>query len=52
LTTATGNRDGVGSEQDIQTAIYRGGKLPGGVCGQWGSCGAALGVGVAFAVIL
>jgi MoaA/NifB/PqqE/SkfB family radical SAM enzyme/2-polyprenyl-3-methyl-5-hydroxy-6-metoxy-1,4-benzoquinol methylase len=46
------NCGGSGSKQDIHTAIDRGSKIPGGVCGLWGSCGTALGVGIAFAVIL
>ncbi|MCJ7604396.1 MAG: DUF5714 domain-containing protein, partial [Desulfobulbaceae bacterium] len=37
---------------DILAAIDRGSKVPGGVCGFWGSCGAAVGAGIAFSVIL
>jgi MoaA/NifB/PqqE/SkfB family radical SAM enzyme/ubiquinone/menaquinone biosynthesis C-methylase UbiE len=36
----------------IITGIDRGRTIPGGVCGFWGGCGAGLGVGIAFAVIL
>lgn len=46
------NNGGGVTGQDIQTAIDRGSKIPGGACGLWGGCGAALGVGIAFAVIL
>ncbi len=36
----------------IQAAIDRGGLLPGGACGYMGSCGAAIGAGIAFSTIL
>lgn len=36
----------------VMTAIDRGSKVPGGVCGFWGMCGAAAGVGIAFSVLL
>jgi len=36
----------------IRTAILRGAKVPGGACAMMGACGAAQGVGVAFALIL
>jgi len=36
----------------IANGIDRGSKVPGGVCGFWGGCGAGLGVGIAFAVIM
>jgi MoaA/NifB/PqqE/SkfB family radical SAM enzyme/ubiquinone/menaquinone biosynthesis C-methylase UbiE len=39
------------SREDILTGISRGSKVPGGACGFWGSCGAALGAGIAFSVI-
>lgn len=45
-------RGGEVKKVDILTAIERGSKVPGGVCGFWGSCGAAVGVGIAFSVIL
>ena len=44
-------RGGNISNEDIQTGISRGSKVPGGVCGFWGSCGAAVGAGIAFSVI-
>jgi ubiquinone/menaquinone biosynthesis C-methylase UbiE len=40
------------TEEDIITAIDRGKTIPGGVCAFWGGCGAALGAGAAFAVLL
>lgn len=45
-------RGGKVGKKDILTAIERGSKVPGGVCGFWGSCGAAMGAGIAFSVIL
>ena len=45
-------RGGRVGKKDIITAIERGSKVPGGVCGFWGSCGAAVGAGIAFAVIV
>ena len=44
-------RGGNITSEDIQTGINRGSKVPGGVCGFWGSCGAAIGAGIAFSVI-
>ncbi|NTV12870.1 MAG: methyltransferase domain-containing protein [Desulfobulbaceae bacterium] len=46
------NNGGEISASAIMTGIDRGSKIPGGVCGFWGGCGAALGVGIAFAVIM
>jgi hypothetical protein len=40
------------SEAQIQSGIHRGAKIPGGACGFMGACGAAVGVGIAFSVIL
>jgi MoaA/NifB/PqqE/SkfB family radical SAM enzyme/ubiquinone/menaquinone biosynthesis C-methylase UbiE len=40
------------SREAILTGIERGSKVPGGVCGFWGNCGAAAGVGIAFSVLL
>jgi hypothetical protein len=45
-------RGGKVGNKDILAAIDRGSKVPGGVCGFWGSCGAAVGAGIAFSVIL
>ncbi len=38
--------------ETIVTGIRRGGDIPGGVCGFWGACGAAVGAGIAVAIIL
>jgi ubiquinone/menaquinone biosynthesis C-methylase UbiE len=46
------NLGGKVSDDDIQTAIDRGKTIPGGVCAFWGGCGAALGAGAAFAILL
>jgi len=46
------NRGGKTSKESILTGIERGSKVPGGVCGFWGNCGAAAGVGIAFSVLL
>ncbi len=46
------NRGGMISKESILTGIERGSKVPGGVCGFWGNCGAAAGVGIAFSVLL
>ncbi|MFA6498573.1 MAG: DUF5714 domain-containing protein, partial [Desulfurivibrionaceae bacterium] len=46
------NLGGKISREAILTGIERGSKVPGGVCGFWGNCGAAVGVGIAFSVLL
>ncbi|MCX5877429.1 MAG: DUF5714 domain-containing protein [Deltaproteobacteria bacterium] len=46
------NLGGKISREDILAGIERGSKVPGGVCGFWGNCGAAAGVGIAFSVLL
>ena len=40
------------SDEQIRAGIKRGAKLPGGACGFLGVCGAAMGVGTAFSIIL
>jgi SAM-dependent methyltransferase len=40
------------TKEDILTGIRRGSQVPGGACGFWGSCGAAIGAGIGFSVIL
>lgn len=40
------------TQDDILTGISRGAKVPGGSCGFMGNCGAAIGAGIAFAVLL
>jgi SAM-dependent methyltransferase len=46
------NLGGDVTDVDISTAMDRGKGVPGGSCGFWGGCGAALGAGIAFGVIL
>jgi hypothetical protein len=46
------NRGGNIGKEAILTGIERGSKVPGGVCGFWGNCGAAAGTGIAFSVLL
>lgn len=46
------NSGGNISEKIIQTGIDRARKIPGGVCGFWGVCGAAIGAGIAASLIL
>ncbi|MEA3347431.1 MAG: DUF5714 domain-containing protein, partial [Pseudomonadota bacterium] len=40
------------ADEQIKAGIKRGAKLPGGACGFMGICGAAMGVGTAFSIIL
>lgn len=40
------------TNSDITTAIDRGRAVPGGACAFWGTCGASVGAGIAFGVIL
>ncbi len=46
------NLGGEVTERDILTGIERGLCVPGGSCGFMGICGAAVGVGIAFSIIL
>ena len=46
------NLGGQITDEQIKAGIKRGAKLPGGACGFMGICGAAMGVGTAFAIIL
>jgi hypothetical protein len=50
--TAYKNAGGGIDKEHILTAIERGGKVPGGACGYMGICGAAIGVGIAFSILL
>ena len=47
-----GNLGGKISSDDVRNGIKRGAQVPGGYCGFMGICGAAVGVGIAFALIL
>ena len=46
------NSGGDISRDVILAGIERGSNVPGGACGFWGSCGAAIGAGIAAALIL
>jgi MoaA/NifB/PqqE/SkfB family radical SAM enzyme/SAM-dependent methyltransferase len=46
------NSGGDIKEETILTGISRGADIPGGVCGFWGACGAAIGAGIAISTIL
>ncbi|MCI5117359.1 MAG: methyltransferase domain-containing protein [Candidatus Electrothrix sp. LOE1_4_5] len=46
------NNGGKICQDIISTGIDRGSKIPGGSCGFWGCCGAAVGAGIAAAMIL
>jgi MoaA/NifB/PqqE/SkfB family radical SAM enzyme/SAM-dependent methyltransferase len=50
--TAYRNRFGDLPQARIDAAIDRAAALPGGTCGYWGACAAALGIGVAYGTIL
>jgi hypothetical protein len=52
ITAAYRNLGGAISDDQILSALERGKAIPGGVCAFWGGCGAALGVGIAFGIIL
>ncbi|WP_227765523.1 DUF5714 domain-containing protein [Zhaonella formicivorans] len=51
LVTAYGNITGETGESHILEAIARGATIPGGMCGNFGACGAGIGAGVAMSVI-
>ena len=46
------NRGGGIERETILAGIERGARVPGGVCGFWGNCGAATGTGIAFSLLL
>jgi len=46
------NCGGALKTESILSGISRGADIPGGVCGFWGACGAAVGAGIAVATIL
>jgi MoaA/NifB/PqqE/SkfB family radical SAM enzyme/ubiquinone/menaquinone biosynthesis C-methylase UbiE len=52
ITAVYRNLGGDITDKDIITAIDRGRSVPGGVCAFWGTCGAAVGAGIAFGIIL
>ncbi len=46
------NLGGNVTDEHILTALERGSKVPGGACGYMGVCGAAIGVGIGFSILL
>ena len=52
ITAVYRNLGGDITNSDITMAIDRGRGVPGGVCAFWGTCGAAVGAGIALGVIL
>ena len=52
MVTTYQNLGGTVGDEALATAMARGSKVPGGFCGQSGGCGAALGVGIGFSVLL
>ncbi len=45
------NKMGKATDEDVKEAIRRGSNVPGGYCGFSGACGAAIGLGIAVAVV-
>lgn len=52
ILTAYRNSSGDITDDDIILGIDRGSRIPGGFCGFQGSCGAGVGVGIAYAILL
>ncbi len=52
ILAALRNCGGQVRDKDILAGIDRGSKVPGGACGFWGSCGAAIGAGIAASLFL
>ena len=52
ILAAVRNSGGPLDQEAVLAGIERGGRVPGGACGFWGSCGAAIGAGIAAAVVL
>lgn len=52
LVTVCRNLKGEDREDSVLEAIKRGRTVPGGYCGLYGACGAAIGVGIAVSVLL
>ncbi len=52
IISAYRNSGGDVGAKEILIGIERGKSIPGGACGFWGACGAALGVGIGFGVII
>lgn len=52
IVTTYGNLSGNVTDEHILTALERGSKVPGGACGYMGVCGAAIGVGIGFSILI
>ncbi|ROQ90141.1 DUF5714 domain-containing protein [Desulfosoma caldarium] len=52
IVTASRNAGEAVSDEAIRSALRRGSQVPGGSCGFMGCCGAAVGVGIAFSILL
>lgn len=52
ILTTYRNLGGTVGDEQLATVIKRGFKIPGGFCGFAGTCGAAVGVGIAFAALI
>ena len=52
LTSYRNNGGEIDYNTAINTLVSRAGKLPGGICGYWGACGAAVGAGIYASVLL
>lgn len=52
LLTAFKNCGGdIDLDTSLKEAIYRGRQVPGGICGYWGACGAAIGAGIFTSIV-
>ena len=51
IVAAARNTGAVVPDRALETALERGAKVPGGWCGYYGACGAAIGVGIAVSVL-
>jgi len=52
ILTCYRNLGGAVTDEQLASVITRGAKIPGGFCGFAGTCGAAVGVGIAFAALI
>ena len=52
IVTTYRNLGGAATDAMIETAVKRGATIPGGFCGFMGVCGSAVGVGIAFSLLL
>jgi hypothetical protein len=51
LTAYKNNGGDIDLDKSLKYAIKRGSKVPGGICGLWGSCGAAISAGIYASII-